>query len=204
MSSVAYVKLMSGEIIPFPIPELLKDVYKIANLRSEYVDYIETNRLDFQDIDLGRVLFFNENLEQVDMKDIVINGHTYQVLISDPLVRLSFDRTIRLKHNYQHIPRETNLEILNLNWNAYRYMYKEMEYIFTDIIINDGDIYDEDDEDRIEKFRITLEKYDLKMYEDDFDFRCLEEENKINLIKAYIKECLGLDMNICSYNFVNE
>lgn len=203
MSSFAYVKLMSGEIIPFHIPESLKTVYKISNLRSEYVDYIE-NRFS-QDIDLGRVLFFNENLEQVDMKDIVINGHTYQVLISDPLVRLSFDRTIRLQHNYEHIPRETNLEIINLNWNAYRYMYKEMEYIFTDWIINGGDIYDEEsDEDRIEKFRITLEKYNLKMYEDDFDFRFLEEENKISLINAYIKECLGLDMNICSYNFVNE
>lgn len=58
---VVYVKTMTGEIIPFEIPESLRDLYKVSNLRSQYVEYIEEK--DEQEIDLGRVLFFDENLE---------------------------------------------------------------------------------------------------------------------------------------------
>jgi hypothetical protein len=59
--SFVYVKMMSGNIIPFEIPESLNQgLYKVANLRSEYVDYLEDESKE--DIDLGRIIFFDDNL----------------------------------------------------------------------------------------------------------------------------------------------
>lgn len=201
MSSLVYVKSISGDIIPFEIPSSLKGLYKVANLCSEYADYLEN--VDNQDIDLGRIVFFNENLEKVNIQDFVVNGHTYRVLINDIVVRLSFDRTIRLLHDYQQLPRETHLEINSLSYDAYRYMYNEIECLVTEELGDDYTIYYHySEDDRLDKIRSVLEKYNLVPFSDDFDFRTLEEEEvKINIIKAYLNECLRLNMNIESYNF---
>ena len=218
MSSFVYIKVMSGDIIPIEIPESLKDCYKIANLRSEYAEYLaeyleyeETKEdEDREDIDLARIVFFDDNLERVEINDIVIPGNTYQVLVSDPLLRISFDRTIRLEHDYAIVPRHAHLEIVGLNSNAYRYMYNEIEYVYREDFVIDGNAfgreeyniyYNEDDEDRLEKFRLALEKYNLKPLEDDFDFDILEEDDKINLIKAYLEYCL-CTIIVDSYKFI--
>lgn len=214
MSSFVYVKMMSGNIIPFEIPESLKDqgLYKVSNLRSEYVDYLEDESKE--DIDLGRIIFFDDNLERVEINDIVVPGNTYQVLVSDPLVTISFDRTIRLQHDYENLPRQSHLEIVGLNSNAYRYMYNQIEYVYREDFVIDGNVFgreeynmyydedDEDDEDRLEKFRLALEKYNLEPLIDDFDFDTLEEDNKINLINAYLEYCLSLRMIVESYKFM--
>lgn len=206
---VVYVKTMTGEIIPFEIPESLRDLYKVSNLRSQYVEYIEEK--GEQEIDLGRVLFFDENLERVDKNDLVVNGNTYQVLVSDFVVRLSFSRTVRLHHDYDNLPRKAHLHIENMDYNAYRYMYNEIEYVNRDDYMIDGNafgreeylMYHEDqDGDEDEKFRRVLEEYDLEPFEDGFDFRYLEEDDKNKLIKAYLCICLGLDMEIESYTYL--
>ena len=198
-SNVVYVKMMSGDIIPFEISESLKDIYKISNLRSEYSDYIESK----EDVDLGRIVFFDDNLEKVEINDIVIPGNTYQVLVSDPLLRISFDRTIRLQHDYKNLPRQAHLEIRDLNSNAYRYMYNEIEYVYREDFVIDGNaLYNMYYEDRLEKFRLALEKYNLEPLEDDFDFDTLEDNDKINLIKAYLEYCLCLIIITESYKFV--
>lgn len=201
MSSFVYIKVMSGDIIPIEIPESLKDCYKIANLRSEYAEYTETKE---EDIELGRIVFFDDNLERVETNDIVVPGNTYQVLVSDPVLRISFDRTIRLQHDYANLPRQAHLEIIGLNSNAYRYMYNEIEYIYREDLNDFGrdeyNIY-YDDEDRLEKFRLALEKYNLRPLEDDFDFDTLDDD-KINLIKAYLEYYLDLRIIVDSYKFI--
>lgn len=205
---VVYVKTMAGEIIPFEIPESLRDLYKVSNLRSQYVEYIEEK--DEQEIDLGRVLFFDENLERVDESDLVVNRNTYQVVVSDFVVRLSFSRTVRLHHDYYNLPRKAHLHIENIDFNAYRYMYNEIEYVNRDDFMIGGNafgrdeylIHEDQDVDEDEKFRRVLEDYGLQPFEDNFDFRDLEEEDKSKLINAYLQVCLGLNMKIESYTYL--
>jgi hypothetical protein len=179
---------MTGEIIPFETAFDKSYKYKMSNLCSKYVEYIKET-CDYQ-IDLGRIVFFDENLKKVNMSDLVVNGNTYQVLVSDSVVRLYFDRTIRLCHDYNNLPGKAHLKIVNMDSNAYRYMYNEIEYaVYEDSV---------DEEYSYEKFRRVLEKYDLEPFSDNFDFRDLEEEDKNKLIKAYLKVYLGLNMEIDS------
>jgi len=187
---------MSGEIIQFEIPKCLSGLYKLSNLRSEYADYIEN--MENMDIDLGRIIFFNDNMDNIDMNDLVITGNTYNVLISDSIVRLNFDRTIRLIHDYSSFPKNFHLQIENLNWDAYQYMYNEINYICSD---QDPFEINLQDENVIkEKFRLILEKYNLYPLEVE-NFFNLEENYKINIIIAYLK-CYGLNITLDSYDFI--
>lgn len=193
---------MSGEIIQFEIPEALKGLYKLSNLRSEYSEYLENIDIENMDIELGRIIFFNDNMEKLDMDDLVISENTYHVLISDNIVRLTFDRTIRLIHDYSSLPKNFHLQIENLNWNAYHYMYNEINFICSDDFLGGipFGINLQDEDDIKEKFRVVLEKYNLQPLE---NFLNLEENDKINIIIAYLRECYVLNINIDSYNFID-
>lgn len=118
---------------------------------------------------------------------------------------------MRLHHDYDNLPRKAHLHIENIDFNSYRYMYNEIEYVNRDDFMIGGNafgreeylMYHEDyygDED--EKFRRVLEEYGLEPFEDNFDFRDLEEEDKSKLIKAYLGVCLGLNMEIESYTYL--
>ena len=193
--SFVYVKTMTGHIIPF---ESLGDPIKIYNLRSEYAEYLKQNDYE-NDIDLGRIVFFNENFEKLYAGDGVVNGNTYHVLISDPIVRVSFDGIIFFHHDYEKLPRKAHLEID---------FGKNDDHIYIDIYnkINYSCIDDEDSEDfddnfeEEQKFRNILEEYYLDhLFEDNFDFKDLSEKDKINLIKAYLRFYLCVNMEIETY-----
>jgi hypothetical protein len=210
MENIVYVKLMSGRVIPFDIPKD-SERYTLLELSSDLNNFLkqEENIFEMDDIDdiddiediSNRILFFNNNFEKLGRHDLVINGSIYNVLINDLTVRVYFDRTIRLEHNYNEIPRKGLLEI-NLNSQAYRYIYKEIEYLHNneefhmygrELIYN----YDYDPT----KFENVLKKYNLSLINDS-DFTNISEETKITLIIAYFRECLCIPMIVTGYTFL--
>lgn len=197
-----YIKLMSGEIIQFEISDemMASELYCVENLKSEFTEYIENlNNENNEKIDLERVVFFDDNFEMLELNDKVILGNTYSAFIKDSIVTITFNRTIRLHHDYNKFPRNTVLEINIDDWNAYRYMYNELKYMCTFDEFGDYECFDTDIE---HKFLGLLQEYNLEDFSEDFDFRELQEEIKINLIKAYMREYLTLNTNIQSYRFI--
>lgn len=209
VNNFVYVQMMSGEIIPFEISEAMLSYYSILNLIIEYI----AQKNDEEEIELERVVFFDENLEIMSNDELVVLGSTYRVFINDYLVRITFDNTVRLIHNYSSLPNKTSLEININNWKAYRYIYHELYSSccsFYNYVI-DGNAFGEQEYRIIngddDGFLDMLEKYDLGELglngrDDDLYFKEeLAEDTKIKLIKAYLRECLVLNIEIESYRF---
>lgn len=174
-----YLQLLSGEVISFE-------------------NNIISNLSVFLNVEPCRIICFDENFNET--KDFSI-GKTYKVFVNDSIVKMSFRRTIRLEHEYENLPKETILEIDNMGEEAYRYMYNEILYISHNF--NEYDYFYEEKEE--EKFEKLLEKYELIPFKDFENFFDIDEEKKIKIITAYIRECLSISskqMSIQRYIFV--
>lgn len=189
-----YIKLFSGEIIPFycNINDTLKELaFKIS---------VELN------VEIAQILFFEEYKPIKNLKINIKNEFVYNVFIKDFVVNISFDRTIRINHKYTKMPKKAILEIMNLTDKAYRYIYNELYYVSR----GDGDFFlnpslftfdtTEDNEEHL--FINLLKKYDIEPFPDDKDFSDIDEKTKLNLISAYLFECVSISLDIISHVFI--
>ena len=175
-----YLQLLSGEVISFE-------------------NNIISNLSEFLNVEPCRIICFDENFNETKYFSI---GKTYKVFVNDSIVKISFRRTIRLEHEYENLPKETILEIDKMGEDAYRYMYNEILYISHNFNEFNEYFYDDKDEEKFEKL---LEKYELIPFQDFEDFFDLDEEKKIKIITAYIRECLSISskqMSIQKYVFI--
>lgn len=187
-----YIKLFSGEIIPFycNINDTLKELaFKIS---------AELN------VEIAQILFFEEYEPIKNLKVNIKNEFVYDVFIKDFVVKISFDRTIRINHKYTKMPKRAILEIVNLTDNAYRYIYNELYYVSRgdgDFFLN-RELFNFDTTEEEHLFINLLRKYDIEPFPDDKDFSDIDEKTKLNLISAYLFECVSISLDIISHVFI--
>jgi hypothetical protein len=187
MSIPVTVQLFSGEILTFHLFPLCQ----IEMLCLEIAKLLHIER--------PQIILFDED-EEVNYNNLVESGITYRALINELIIQMTFERTIRLHHDYQELPKKAILEVKNVGHDAYRYMYNELLYVCG----SDFDFEDETEIKNEEKFKETLKKYEIDEIDNDsFDFRDLDENLKIGLINAYFKECLTISLNIERYVFLD-
>lgn len=201
-----HVKLLSGEVIPFEYKD--KDNYKIKNLQVDVASYlkVEPPQISFY---YNYILVDLETLVSKDVSDVSDIYDVYDVFIKDLTVKIYFDRTIRIHHEYSKMPKRAMLEIVNLTDKAYRYIYNELDYVSRgegDFLVNQyyfARDYNYNDYNDDQLLINLLSKYNLKPFPDEQDFRNIEESTKINLISAYLFECVSIYLDIDSYVFIN-
>jgi hypothetical protein len=164
------VKLLSGDIIE--INE--SSVNTVGDLRN----YFEKNNEEFKDSEL---IFFDNNEEKLDSSKVLVSGESYNLFVNDFYVNIYFDKTIRLEHQYNQLPKKAMLGI-SLADKDYNYIYNELRYN------TDDDKWDD-----------LLDRYNLFEF---YDFDHLSEDVKITLIIAYLRECLCLSMIVIGYEFI--
>ena len=190
-----YIKLFSGEIIPFycNVNDTLKELaFKIS---------VEL------DVEIAQILFFEEYDLLQNLNINIKNEFAYNVFIKDFVVKISFDRTIRINHKYTKMPKRAILEIVNLTDKAYSYIYNELYYVSR----GDGDFFlnrelftfeETEDIEEEQLFINLLKKYDIEHFQDDKDFSDIDEKTKLNLISAYLFECVSISLDIISHVFI--
>lgn len=186
MSIPVNIQLLSGKVLTFQVFPLCK----LENLCLEIMKILNIER--------SQIILFKEE-DEVNYNDLVESEVIYRLLINELVVQMNFDRTIRLIHNYQELPKKALLEV-SLEENSYRYMYNELLYVSN---ISDNFEFDDDYFEKTkneEKLKKIFEKYEIDL-EDSFDFRNLDEKLKIALINAYLYECLCISLKIEKYIF---
>jgi hypothetical protein len=190
-----YIKLFSGEIIPFYCN--INDSLKELGLKIS----------DKLNVETTQILFFDkyEPIKNLEIK--IKYDFVYNVFIKDFVVKISFDRTIRIKHKYSKMPKRAILEIVNLTDKAYRYIYNELYYVSRgdgDFFLNNTFVLDINEDIEEEQLFINfLKKYDIEPFPDDKDFTDIDEKTKLNLISAYLFECVSISLDIISYVFIS-
>lgn len=194
-----YIKLLSGEIILFEYKKYKKnkdDNYKIKNLQQDFAQYLN--------VEPAQLLFYY-NYMPLEIDTDINDDNIYNVFINDLTVKITFDRTIRIHHEYIKMPRIAIVEIVNLTDKAYRYIYNELDYVSRgdgDFLINQY-YFDNFEQSDDQLFINLLDKYNLKPFPDDQDFKDLDKNTKLNLISAYLFECIGIYLDIESSVFID-
>ena len=192
-----YIKLLSGEIIPFEYKKNKDDNYKIKNLQQDFARHLK--------VEYAQLLFYDDCIP-LELEHTIEDDSIYNVFIKDLTVKISFDRTIRIHHEYTKMPKKVFLEIVNLTDKAYRYIYNELDYVSRgdgDFLINQYYFHTEQQSDD-QLFINLLDKYNLKLFPENQDFRDIDENTKLNLISAYLFECVGIYLDIDSYVFIED
>lgn len=194
MNTFVYIKLLSGDTIPIDV-SLPCSSRNLCDIIPKY--------LDDKDIEPGRISLFDTEYQKIEPDKNLVSDSTYNVFIDEYKINISFYRTIRINHIYSQIPKKAVLEIENMGDIAYRYIYNELDYICRGSLLIDGHYFgNEFYGENPHILSDLLNKYDLSLFKDEQDFREINDETKINLIRAYMKECLCLDMIIDSYIFL--